>query len=186
MHPSGQLSLNALSEVHPESPESSLSSTDQKVFELIASSGLGLSFQGIRRSLGIHQESLSRSLKRLTELGLVYKQGVDYWVNTEMASRPRDWYVVVDSALPEGVKREHIVGWLRGRWFKELRWFGGSEDGLKLVWTSQDGRYKVMLSILEHEFVVQTDSAKEEAVFTALRLAKLTMEAIEGTLTAAP
>lgn len=183
---SGQLSLNALSEVGSDSPESGLSSTDQKVFELIASSGLGLSFQGIRRSLGIHQESLSRSLKRLTELGLVYKHGEDYWVNAEMASRPREWYVVVDSALPKGVRREDMVRRLHGRWFKELRWFGESEDGLKLVWTSQDGGYKVMLSILEQEFMVQTDTAKEEAVFTALRLAKLAMQAIEGTLMSGP
>ncbi|HEX2013947.1 MAG TPA: MarR family transcriptional regulator, partial [Nitrososphaera sp.] len=51
---------------------------DNKVLELLNEAGSKYSFKGLMRKLNLHQQSLSRALRRLEELGLVEKTAEGY------------------------------------------------------------------------------------------------------------
>jgi hypothetical protein len=159
-----------------------LRTTDQKVFKIISESDTGVSFQALKRTLGLHQESLSRSLKRLMEMGLVSKQESGYITSDFQEKTGKEGFVVVDSALPNEINPNTLTNVLKGRWFKGLRWFGMSLDGTKLVWSTLDGKNKVSLKILGQELVIQADSTSKEAVFAAIKLAHSVFEKIADLL----
>ncbi|MGI0037457.1 MAG: MarR family transcriptional regulator, partial [Nitrososphaera sp.] len=77
---SGKTSQILVKEEEPLSA-SEFHNNDNKVLELLNEAGSNYSFKGLMRKLNLHQQSLSRALRRLEELGLVertsfgYKQG---------------------------------------------------------------------------------------------------------------
>lgn len=156
--------------------EGDLSQTDRQVYEFMLNSGLRVSFQGLKRSLRIHQESLSRSLKRLMELGLVSKVGDEYVVEQAPAESASDWYVVIESVLPYNVSHQAVAAAMKEKWFRELRWLGSSTDGRRLVWISDDGSIKIMVRFLDNEVVVETDAYMGEKLTRAIRLAHTVFE----------
>src|SRR5919197_6195129 len=69
-----------------EEEEDSLSATDfhnndNKILALLNEAGSNSSFKGLMRKLNLHQQSLSRALHRLEEMGLVEKSTVGYRLN---------------------------------------------------------------------------------------------------------
>jgi DNA-binding Lrp family transcriptional regulator len=159
-----------------------LSYTDRQILELIMNSGLGISFQGIKRALGIHQETLSRGLKRLIKLGLIVKRGSDYVALHVLSARAPEWYVVIESVLPQDVDKRYLYTLLRNKWFKELRWFGSSQDGKSLVWTSVKGDIKIMVKFVGHDVLVETDAASRESISLAIKLAHTVFEHLSKAL----
>lgn len=153
-----------------------LNQTDRQVYEFMLNSGLRVSFQGLKRSLRLHQESLSRSLKRLIEMGLVAKVGDEYVVEQPPSDSTSDWYVVIESVLPYNVSPESIAAAMREKWFRGLRWLGASPDGRRLVWISEDGSIKIMVRFVDNEVVVETDAYTGERVTQAIRLAHTVFE----------
>ncbi|MEM0272576.1 MAG: hypothetical protein QW514_08555 [Thermoprotei archaeon] len=153
-----------------------LSQTDRQVYEFMLNSGLRLSFQGLRRSLRIHQESLSRSLKRLVELGLVSKVGDEYVVKQHGADSAYEWYVVIESVLPYNVNVQSVALAMKEKWFKDLRWLGMSLDGRSLVWTSVDGSIKIMVRFVDNQVVVETDAYTSDKLTQAIRLSHTVFE----------
>ena len=147
-----------------------LSQTDRQVYEFMLNSGLRLSFQGLRRSLRIHQESLSRSLKRLVDMGLVSKVGDEYVVEHSPVDSASDWYVVIESVLPYNVDVQGVASAMKEKWFRDLRWLGASADGRRLVWISVDGSIKVMVRFVDNEVVVETDAYTSDKVTQAIKL----------------
>lgn len=158
------------------SADQELSQTDRQVYEFMLNTGLRLSFQGIKRSLGIHQESLSRSLKRLVELGLVTKVGDEYFVEQPAADTSTDWYVVIESVLPYNVSHQAVVAAMKDKWFRELRWLGASPDGKTLVWISEDGAIRIRVRFLDNQVAVETDAYVGDKVTRAIRLAHTVFE----------
>src|ERR1700730_15185475 len=94
-----------------------------------------LSFQGIKRKLGLHQETLSRALHRLQRDGFVerlehaYKissKGLSTIIQDKPGAQPKlaaiDPYAVslLQAKLPADVKVSEIVEALSFRWFGNL------------------------------------------------------------------
>jgi len=129
--------------------DSSISPRDGKVLEAIQHERFSVfTFHGLRRLLGIHQETLSRTLDRLEDKGFVEKvsdgyrmteQGehLSHPVNMESPAVP-----LVQTLLPPDVNVDVLVSGLKGHWFGKLRWMGYSknEDGTILKWiTDEEG-----------------------------------------------
>src|SRR5467141_186513 len=128
---------------------SSISPRDGKVLEAIQHERFSVfTFNGLRRLLGIHQETLSRNLDRLEDEGLVEKVADGYKVTEqgEHLSHPLNMgspaVPLVQTLLPSDVNVDILVSGLKGHWFGKLRWMGyyKNEDGTTLKWiTDEEG-----------------------------------------------
>jgi hypothetical protein len=137
---------------------------DGKVMQLLASSAdTNFSFQGMKRSLKVHQEKLSRSLSRLSSLGLVDKNDEGYSI-TKKGIRTTGHYslttgqrlVVGSSYLPNDTDVINAADILKGRWFSGMRWLGSSpaKQGIDLKWITDDGEIQVQASFKDQLFEV--------------------------------
>src|SRR5579862_1000415 len=103
-----------------------------------------LSFQGIKRKLGLHQETLSRSLHRLQRDGFVERLDHAYRIspkgvhtigddksrlNPLSKMEPVDPYSVslLRAKLPSDVSTSELVNSLSFKWFGNLRWLGSTQ-----------------------------------------------------------
>ncbi|MFQ6012761.1 MAG: hypothetical protein ACE5LS_03845 [Thermoplasmata archaeon] len=127
-----------------------LSDHDREILALLGKEeAIEVSFQGLRRLLAIHQESLTRALRRLQEGGLVSGTQEGYRLSAHGASvaqAVRDPIQsppipVLRTVLPDEHASRRAVDVLRQRWFGPLRWYGSAEDaaGETLTWTTEDG-----------------------------------------------
>jgi hypothetical protein len=114
---------------------------DDRVVELLAERPGRVAFNGLRRALDAHPESLVRSLRRLERHGVVRHEADGYVLVDRPdvpapppARAPRPFAEVT---LAPGVSRTELFGRLAGRWFGRLRWVGLYEpaDGPWLVWS---------------------------------------------------
>jgi DNA-binding Lrp family transcriptional regulator len=128
-------------------------SLDDRVLSALQGLPGRLAFNGLRRALGAHPESLSRSLRRLEREGLVERVDGGY---RALASAPgttgRELPAlrsIASVGLPPGTQPETVLGRLAGRWFGGLRWIGVVErpDGRLLGWTRRDGSSPVLVSV---------------------------------------
>ena len=103
---------------------------DDRVVEILAEHPGRIAFNGLRRLLGAHPESLSRALRRLERHGAVVREDGGYALGSEAEAAPAGRpaletpRVLATVALPPNVPRESMLGLLAGRWFGSLRWFG--------------------------------------------------------------
>jgi hypothetical protein len=122
---------------------------DDRVVEFLAERPGRVAFNGLRRALDAHPESLVRSLRRLERHGVVRRDPSGYALvdRPDAAApptppgprRPRPFAEVT---LAPGVSRTELFGRLAGRWFGRLRWVGLYEpaDGPWLVWSVEGTR----------------------------------------------
>jgi hypothetical protein len=160
-----------------------LGEVDSKVIQFLASSSdTSFSFQGLKRSLKVHQEKLARSLNRLHSMGLIEKSGDGYLISRKgMRIIGRDGeqcqkMVIGQLYLPSGLTAESAEGMLRGRWFGCARWLGSSmtEEGFDLKWVTDDGEIQLLVSIRRDMLEVSVSSfppgEEERAREVALKL----------------
>ncbi|HJW19408.1 MAG TPA: hypothetical protein VJ571_02480 [Candidatus Nitrosotalea sp.] len=151
-------------------------------------------FNGLVRKLGIHQQSLTRSLHRLESAGLVKKTDYGYKLTKSLDSvlvkksridlenlsktilhQHAQFEQIIQLYIPTTVKVEDIVTKLLGKWFGTLRWIGivKGDGGYVLQWTSDD-KYHVNLKLVTRYAVVESDAAetkdKSEATINAHRI----------------
>ena len=122
------------------------------------------SFQGMKRRLGLHQEKLTRILKRLEDDHLVLKTEEGYRVTgrPRKASRPLVLgEPVIRGQLPPGVDPEALMSKLKGRWFKNFRWLGYSnrDSGQSLYWITEDGRFQIRVQLSHAEILVWSQAS---------------------------
>jgi len=153
---------------------------DSKVLSVLNESGSNYSFKGLMRKLGLHQQSLSRALHRLEEMGLVEKSPVGYKLSKggEFAisrvslhsPKGREYMQLLQSYIPLNVRASEIVRQLAGRWFKNLRWMGMIESGTgyTLQWTSDDGSFQINLRMISDYIVIETNAAAEKEKVDAM------------------
>src|SRR3989441_266220 len=117
------------------------------------------SFQGMKRRLGLHQEKLTRILKRLEDDNLVLKTDEGYRVlhHSRKTTRHLDeGEPVIRGQLPPGIDPNLLTSKLKGRWFKNFRWLGYStgESGQSLYWITEDGRFQLVVRLAPAEILV--------------------------------
>lgn len=144
-----------------------LRNNDKKILVLLSEEVWSTySFKALERKLGIHQQSLSRALKRLEYLNLVEKTPHGYKIkgknifpltsiiqNNQSEEEEEEPLSVETTIKTKAKKRfnqliqiripiksniDTIVNHLVGKWFGNLRWFGliKKETGFTLQWTA--------------------------------------------------
>lgn len=153
---------------------------DNKVLSVLNESGSNYSFKGLMRKLNLHQQSLSRALHRLEEMGLVEKSPVGYRLSKGGESaisrvglhspKGREYMQLLQSYIPLNVRAVEIVRQLVGRWFKNLRWMGMIESGTgyTLQWSSDDGSFQINLRMISDYIVIETNASTEKEKVDAM------------------
>ena len=169
--------------------QESLSATDfhnndNKILALLNEDGSNYSFKGLMRKLSLHQQSLSRALRRLEEMELVEKSPVGYRLSKAGATamsriellqqqhkpKGREYMQLLQTYIPLNIKASEVMRHLIGRWFKNLRWIGmiRSDTGYTLQWTSDDGAFQINLRLIADYIVIETNASTEKEKVQAM------------------
>lgn len=146
-----------------------------------------LSFQGIRRKLGLHQETLSRALHRLQRDGYVERHEHAYRVSLKgmntisfghhqsQAKVAPDPYSVVllGAVLPNDLNVQNLIDSLCFKWFGNLRWLGStmSSDSATLSWITNETGLKISVRIRDDTIAIETYPRDARSIAEATRSA---------------
>ena len=154
--------------LNPDFEEFDLDEREREVLKLLSSEqNAHFSFQGLRRRLGLHQETLTRTLKRLEEAHVIERSPEGYKLkgtgsNYSFAVQTNQPLAkpLIDAYLPSQVDVTVLFQKLRGRWFSNFRWLGYSHDGhqLSMSWISEDGRMHLQARISSGKITIGADS----------------------------
>lgn len=148
----GETSLDAA-----QSPQ--LEDREKAVLSELAREGEArVAFQGLRRRLELHQEALSRTLRRLERNGLVAHDQKGYHLTEQGFAALRGMPLqrargevlpVVQAVLPPELTAEAVAEHLSQRWFRGLRWYGQVEapGETVLTWLAEPGNAMVRVRI---------------------------------------
>ena len=148
----------------------------------IAAEGLSVfSFDGLRRITGAHPETLSRSLERLEERGILVKSPGGYSVTGKvrgsLSMRPAGEgpgrVPILQTFLPYDGSAGAIASALRGRWFDTIRWVGMAEGEGEVVmkWVTEDGSVIIDARIGGGRLEIDAKLAKEADLPKAVKAA---------------
>lgn len=163
--------------VEPPSPDGGSPArdprVDDRVLTLLSESPGTIAFNGLRRALGVHPESLTRALRRLQREGSVVRAEGGYALRDPLPGgreAPPPARTVASLALPAGISRDAVMGLLAGRWFASLRWVGVYEHPGDpwLVWAGPDGRGHVFVSVRRHTLRIMTETPEVRTPSRAL------------------
>ncbi len=145
-------------------PDWGLSERDEDVLTFLGEEEFHFfTFEGLKRRLGLHPETLSRILNRLESEGIVKKSSEGYTVTKEIAKHlqqrrgAENRVVLLQTFLPSDLPVEALVSNLSGRWFGLLRWLGLAEntEGVALKWVTEDGDIQLDAKISQNTLVVE-------------------------------
>jgi DNA-binding transcriptional ArsR family regulator len=138
-------------------------------------------FEGLKRRLGLHPETLSRILNRLEQEGIVKKTSEGYTVTREIAKHLKLHQTNVNESrvsllqtyLPSDMPVQQLVSSLRGRWFGLLRWLGLSEtnESITLKWITEDGDIQIDAKITETQLNIEAKFLHHTNLNRALKAA---------------
>jgi DNA-binding transcriptional ArsR family regulator len=159
--------------------DASLGERDNDVLALLREEDLvTFSFDGLKRRLGLHPETLSRILFRLEQEGIVEKRPEGYRVTSRISEFLRipvydgeSRVPLLQTFLPSDVSVPQLVSDLRGRWFGFLRWLGLSDnDGnVTLKWITEDGGIQVDANISETALTIEAKFLQDKNMNMALK-----------------
>jgi predicted transcriptional regulator len=151
------------------------------------------SFQGLRRRLGFHQETLTRTLKRLEEARMIerspegYKlRGTSTDYSFTVQTHPSLSKPIINASLPSQVDVTVLFQKLRGRWFSNFRWLGYSTDGnqLYMSWIREDGQMELQARIGNGKITIGVESKaaqnESEQIASAYQLFDQITKVTEG------
>jgi DNA-binding transcriptional ArsR family regulator len=153
---------------------------DGKILAVLNETGSNYSFKGLMRKLNLHQQSLSRALHRLEEMGLVEKSPVGYKLSKTNESviskikwhspKGREYMQLLQTSIPFNVRAGEVVHQLVGKWFKNIRWLGmiESDTGYTLQWSSDDGSFQINLRLISDYIVIETNASTEKEKIEAM------------------
>ena len=174
-----------------EFPDSSFSERDLNVLNLIGEEDLtSFTFDGLKRRLGVHSETLSRILGRLEGQGLVEKQPDGYRVMRRVkdSTSPFPYSVekpqmsIMQTMLSPEIPVQQVISDLSGRWFGVLRWLGYSENkaAITLKWITEDGGVQVNAVFSDNHLSIEAKLLHEKNLNVALKASYQLMEHIAG------
>jgi hypothetical protein len=144
---------------------------DSKVLDVLSENNSNYTFRGIMRKLGMHQESLSRSLHRLHDLDLIEKSQLGYKLSEKGAFFAKDdpklkisYTPLLQTYVPSNVHPRDIISNMAGRWFKNLRWMGmvESQTDHVLQWLSEFGSFDLNLRVAPNYITIETSAISEK------------------------
>ena len=153
---------------------------DNKILSLLNQhTGSYFSFKGLMRKLNLHQQSLTRALNRLEEIGLIQRSVNGYKLNKREQKcaisvpdkRKRSEYKqLLQTYIPTGIQTEEIVRALNGRWFNRIRWIGlmESEIGYMLQWINEDNTFQINVRIIWDHIIIETNAVSDEDKIEAM------------------
>jgi DNA-binding transcriptional ArsR family regulator len=154
--------------LNQEFDESDFDDREREVLKLLArEQNTYFSFQGLKRRLGLHQETLTRTLKRLEEAHAIERSPDGYRLrnldNTySFDIQSNDIYAkpLIEAYLPGDVDVTVLFQKLRGHWFSNFRWLSYSQEGtqLSMTWISEDGQMQVQARIGGGKITIVADS----------------------------
>jgi hypothetical protein len=137
-------------------------------------------FDGLKRRLGLHPETLSRILNRLEGEGIVKKSLEGYRVTPKItrlklhpARQETPSVSLLQTYLPSDMLNQRLISELRGKWFGMLRWLGTSEnsDGITLKWITEDGGIQIDANIAGTTLNIQAKFLSDNNLNLALKAA---------------
>lgn len=162
--------------------DASFGERDIDVLALLGEEDLAVfSFDGLKRRLGLHPETLSRILFRLEQEGIVEKGPTGYsvtprineFLRTNPACSDGSRVRLLQTFLPSDISVNQLVSDLRGRWFGLLRWLGLSDNGgsVTLKWITEDGDIQVDANISEMALTIEAKFLQGKNMNMALKAA---------------
>ncbi len=132
------------------------------------------SFNGFKIRLNLHQEILSRSLKRLKELGLIYKTKLGYKSTKngkiifsklkKISNEKRDeqkYNQILQISVPFILPNQQIVQNLSGKWFNSLRWIGMTQNAseYQLKWKDIEDFIEIVIYLTNNNISIETNNS---------------------------
>jgi len=134
------------------------------------------SFNGLKNMLNIHQEILSRSLRRLQELGLIERTKLGYrstkdgkiifsnlkGSSNEERSNQTKYTQILQVYVPYKLVNKKIVQSISGKWFDNLRWVGMVQTltGYQLKWKDIEDFLEIILHLSNNNIIIETNEYK--------------------------
>jgi DNA-binding Lrp family transcriptional regulator len=177
--------MSAMSEFDGDVEEPQVREKDLEVLKSFDDDqDLSLAFQGLKRKLGFHAETLTRSLRRLERDSLLERTGDGYrltgkgidFVGSKRDAPNGEMLQIFHTYLPDVAVSQALLVNLRSKWFGSLRWLGSFTKGEKVVmsWISEQGTNQINVmfqnSFISVEAVIDNPSQKELAVRSAYEL----------------
>ncbi|HEX9318859.1 MAG TPA: MarR family transcriptional regulator [Nitrososphaeraceae archaeon] len=206
----GEKIVQILIPKHPNFVGSSVSTeelhtNDKKILSLLSLDETSqYSFTGIKRKLNVHQQSLTRALTRLEDLGFVEKSLAGYRLKKNAdtiqlfnANAKRLYsafksdekvFQLLHARIPVRVDIEKILEGLRGKWFDKNRFIGSKriDNGYMLKWLNETGPFELIVSLIGNYCIIDTNADSEEfklqAMFGATRIVKEITKIVQGRL----
>jgi predicted transcriptional regulator len=130
-------------------------------------------FNGLKIISNLHQEILSRSLKRLKELGLVDKTKSGYNFNkkgkfifsrfksilNEERNSQIKYTQIIQVSVPFQISNQQIVQYLSGKYFGSLRWIGMIQNikGYQLKWKDIENFIEIVVYLSHNNIIIETN-----------------------------
>jgi predicted transcriptional regulator len=130
-------------------------------------------FNGLKVRSNLHQEILSRSLKRLKELGLVDKNKLGYNLNKkgilifsklnrlldEKRNNQTKYTQIIQLSVPFQIPNQQIVQNLSGKYFGSLRWIGMIQNirGYQLKWQDIEDFMEIVVHLSNNNIIIETN-----------------------------
>lgn len=155
-----------------------LRQTDIDILEILLDNGdentiATFTFNGLKIRSNLHQEKLSRSLKRLKELGLINKTKLGYnfnkkekfifsklksILNVERNNKTK-YTQIIQVTVPFQISNEQIVQKLVGKYFGSLRWIGIIQNikGYQLKWKEIENFIEIVVYLSNNNIIIETN-----------------------------
>jgi len=161
-----------------EAEEYDLRSTDWHVLDAFDSQS-DFGFQGLKRKLGIHQETLSRALHRLEDDRLIEHTTDGYRLTPQGSAivkrpnAPSQRHGILETYLPSDISISDLISRLKYSWFGTLRWLGYAEtkDETTLNWVTEDGTTKVIARFKGKRLAIEIEHNEYELSDSAIKFA---------------
>jgi hypothetical protein len=163
-------------------PVSSIGDRDSDILAFLSQEDFTFfTFEGLKRRLGLHPETLSRILNRLEQEGIVKKTAEGYTVTREIAkhlklhqtSTRESRVSLLQTFLPSDIPVQQLISNLQGKWFGLLRWLGLSETNecVTLKWITEDGDIQIDAKITETQLTIEAKFLHHTNLNRALKAA---------------